>query len=54
VETEGLTWFFHEQAHGWHHLLSHLEKLPSFRSDWWQEVALPAFDTCETIAFERQ
>jgi hypothetical protein len=54
VEIDGRKWFFHEEAEGWDMLVNHLEQLPGFRADWYGAVAQPAFEKCETVAFERQ
>jgi hypothetical protein len=53
VEIGGLSWFFHEEAEGWDLLLRHLERLPGFRTDWYQAVAQPPFASCITTAFDR-
>ena len=53
VEACGQTWFFHEEAEGWDELLRYLERLPSFRQDWYEAVAHPPFAAAETIAFIR-
>lgn len=53
VEIDGMTWFFHEEAEGWALLLRHLERLPGFRTDWYEAVAQPPFESCVTIAFDR-
>ncbi|HYI39212.1 MAG TPA: hypothetical protein VE053_02715 [Allosphingosinicella sp.] len=54
VGVDGWTWFFHEEVEGWDLLLRHLERLPGFRADWYGAVAQPAFERCETVAFERR
>ena len=51
--TDGRTWTFHEEADGWDMLLRHLEKLPGFRLDWYRAVSQPAFEPCETVAYQR-
>ena len=53
VESGGTTRFFHEELTGWELLLRHLEGLPGFRSDWYAAVVQPAFEACETVAFQR-
>ena len=53
VEIGGRTCFFHEETEGWERLLRHLEKLPGFRSDWFEAVSQPPFECCATIAYER-
>lgn len=53
VEASGKVWFFHEEADGWKALISYLEQLPGFRSDWYQAVVPPPFARRETIAFAR-
>ena len=54
VEVGGQTWFFHEEANGWARLVAHLEKLPGFRSDWFDAVAHPLFAASATVAFDRK
>ena len=44
-------WSFHEENVGWVFLLQHVQKLPQFRSDWFEAVTQSAFATNETIAF---
>ena len=46
-------WTFHEELAGWDLLLSHLDRLPDFRRDWFASVSQPAFAASETIAFAR-
>ena len=53
VEARGQTWFFHEEAEGWDEFLHYLERLPSFRKDWYEAVVQPPFAASETIAFAR-
>lgn len=53
VEADGRTWFFHEEAEGWALLLQHLERLPGFRTDWYEAVAQSPFEGCATVAFDR-
>lgn len=53
VDVGGQIWTFHEEMVGWDSLLLHLEKLPSFRKDWFAVVSQPPFDTSETVAFSR-
>ena len=48
-----LVWSFHEELVGWGLLLDHLERLPSFRADWFAAVSQPPFATSETVAFSR-
>jgi len=48
-----MVWFFHEEAEGWEALISYLEQLPGFRSDWYQSVVLPPFAASETVAYKR-
>ena len=54
VGVDGRVWVFHEEADGWDLLLLHLERLPGFRMDWYQSVALPPFAPCETVAYRRR
>ncbi len=44
---------FHEEMPGWAGLMAHLAGLPGFRQDWCAAVSQPAFQPCETVAFER-
>ncbi|MCM0000096.1 MAG: hypothetical protein NBV68_11990 [Erythrobacter sp.] len=53
IEARGRTWFYHEEAEGWDHLLHHLAQLPNFRRDWYEAVVHPPFAACETVAFSR-
>jgi hypothetical protein len=53
VEARGRTWFFHEEAEGWDEFLRYLERLPSFRQDWYEAVVHPPFAACETVAYDR-
>lgn len=53
IEARGRTWFYHEEAEGWDHLLHHLEQLPNFRRDWYEAAVHPPFAACETVAFSR-
>ena len=46
-------WTFHEEIVGWGLLLDHLQRLPSFRADWFAAVSQPPFATSETVAFSR-
>jgi hypothetical protein len=46
-------WTFHEELAGWDALLEHIQKLPNFRSDWFDAVSQPPFATGETVAFRR-
>ena len=43
--------WFHEEQQGWDLLLSHLERLPGFRSDWLGAVIQPAFERSEAVAY---
>jgi hypothetical protein len=54
VVASGQTWFFHEEADGWDSLIDHLQRLPSWRSDWFAVVSQPPFARSETVAFSRQ
>lgn len=43
-----------EDEEGYQPLLAELpRRLPRFRNDWFQEVAFPAFERCETILWWR-
>lgn len=53
VENGEGVWTFHEELLGWDLLIAHLEPLPSFRNDWFNEVSQPAFSANETVAFTR-
>ena len=53
VEACGQTWFFHEEAEGWDDFVRHLERLPGFRRDWYEEVVQPTFARSETTAFTK-
>jgi hypothetical protein len=53
VQARGQTWFFHEHAEGWDELVRYLERLPSFRKDWYEAVVQPPFAASETVAFTR-
>lgn len=53
VEASGIVLFFHEEADGWKGLISYLEQLPGFRSDWYQAVVQPPFARSETVAYAR-
>jgi hypothetical protein len=53
VELNGQTWSFHEEAIGWDSLLHHLERLPGFKSDWYEAVVQPPFAASGTVAFKR-
>lgn len=53
VEARGQTWFFHEEAEGWDEFLRYLERLPTFRKDWYEAVVQPPFAASETVAFDR-
>ena len=53
VWASGETFFAHEEAPVWKSLLTKLEALPGFDSDWPQSVVLPPFERCETIAYDR-
>jgi hypothetical protein len=53
VTMQGRICFFHEEASGWCELIAHLAALPGFRTDWYEAVAMPPFDLCETVAFDR-
>ena len=53
VEARGHTWFFHEDAEGWDEFVSYLERLPSFRRDWYEAVVQPPFAASKTVAFTR-
>jgi hypothetical protein len=44
---------FHEELSGWPLLMDHLEKLPSFRQDWFTMVSKPAFAASPVVAFTR-
>jgi hypothetical protein len=54
IEARGQTWFFHEEAKDWDEFLRHLERLPTFRKDWYEAVVHPSFVASETVAFERR
>jgi hypothetical protein len=47
-------WTFHEELVGWGLLINHLQRLPSFRGDWFGAVSQPPFIASETVAFSRQ
>ena len=47
------TWFFHEELANWDQLISELEALPSFRSDWISQVSQPVFASSLFVAFNR-
>jgi hypothetical protein len=47
-------WMFNEELVGWDLLMDHLQRLPSFRGDWFAAVSQPPFASCETVAFVRQ
>jgi hypothetical protein len=45
----------HEEMPGWYTLLEELQaNLPGCRTDWWAEVAFPAFATNERVIFRRE
>lgn len=46
-------WTLHEDMPGWDAIIAHLGGLPGFREDWFAAVSQPAFQPCETVAFER-
>ena len=46
-------WTFHEELVGWDLLIAHLQRLPSFRDDWFAAVSQPPFASSETVAFGR-
>ena len=54
VVAGGKVWTFHEDHAGWGLLIDHLQKLPSFRADWFEGVSQPPFATSETVAFSRR
>ncbi|URD60245.1 hypothetical protein M8312_10675 [Sphingomonas sp. KRR8] len=54
VDARGQTWFFHEEAEGWEEFLRYLERLPTFRKDWYEAVVHPPFAASELVAFERR
>ncbi|HEX8623944.1 MAG TPA: hypothetical protein VF782_02580 [Allosphingosinicella sp.] len=54
VEASGRTWTFHEEMPGWDSLIRYLERLPGFDRDWFRSVSKPAFEPCETLAYQRQ
>jgi hypothetical protein len=47
-------WTFHEELPGWALLIEHLERLPNFRTDWFEAAAKPPFSKSATEAFSRQ
>jgi hypothetical protein len=47
-------WTFHEELVGWDALIGHLQRLPSFRADWFAAVSQPPFSASEMVAFTRQ
>ncbi|MEO6580954.1 MAG: hypothetical protein ABIN83_07360 [Sphingomicrobium sp.] len=47
------TWFIHEEDESWLAWLEELARLPGFDSAWYSKVYLPAFENCQTIAYER-
>ena len=57
VEIDGVegpkTWFNHEEEESWPTWLEELARLPGFDSAWHSKVYVPAFETCETVAYER-
>lgn len=53
VEANGQIRRFHEEEEGWSEFVAYLEELPGFEDDWFQSVALPPFETCETLAYLR-
>jgi hypothetical protein len=38
---------------GWDAVLSHLEQLPGFQTDWFSRAGQPPFEANEAIAFSR-
>jgi hypothetical protein len=48
-----IVWTFHEELVGWDLLIDHLQRLPSFRGDWFAAVSQPPFAASETVAFSR-
>ena len=46
--------WFHEEQQGWDLLLSHLERLPGFKRDWWDSVVHRAFERCDTVVYIRE
>ena len=53
VVVGGEEWTFHEELVGWDLLVDHLQRLPSFRGDWFAAVSQPPFAASETVAFSR-
>lgn len=47
-------WTFHEELAGWAALIGHLQRLPTFKGNWFAAVSQPPFGTSETVAFSRQ
>lgn len=54
VEALDQTWTFHEEMMGWSDLISYLQSLPDFRSDWYGEVVQSPFASSEIVAYHRK
>lgn len=53
IVSSGQVQTFHEEMPVWDALMAQLAGLPGFRQDWFAAVSQPAFQPCETVAFER-
>ncbi|MFY8196183.1 MAG: hypothetical protein ACOVKV_13965 [Novosphingobium sp.] len=53
VSVSGSVLFFHEECVQWRALLRSFDELKAFDGNWFEKVAKPPFQTCETVAFTR-
>lgn len=53
VYVSGSVHFFHEECAQWPALLRSFAELKAFDGNWFEKVAKPPFQACETVAFIR-